>query len=107
MTWYNGSVQGRAHPPTSRNILVRIGEGGNQKETDMRYNKASLDDTIRVANVLARKSNATAYITPTAYGWSIQWADKVPWLEVYRVTSGRVEHLDKSRQIIKSKEIKQ
>ncbi len=37
----------------------------------MKYNRADINDTIRVAQILANETNKPRYVFPTGCGWKI------------------------------------
>lgn len=72
----------------------------------MRYNRGSLESTVTAAKDQAIRRGVPVYVSPTAYGWRIEYSDLAVFQEVYRVTADRIEHLAKyTRDVIKSQAI--
>lgn len=60
----------------------------------MRYNKASLDDTIRAARETAARAEQLRFVFATAYGFRIE-TRKPPFGQAHLIVwpSGRVEEI--------------
>lgn len=50
-----------------------------------RYNRASIGDTMRVAQLTARESNQLVYVYATAYGYAIEFSPPPPTQRYYLI----------------------
>lgn len=60
----------------------------------MRFNRADINDTVRVAKKLAATQNCSQWIQATAHGYRIAVRREIPWQKALEVTPTQtvVEH---------------